>query len=86
MTDQVPITSPLLGAVRAVITTCEVNENHGTGATVMRIVGSTPNVLSIRSMDLYGGNHDFGQVSVRLAQWDLSKHKAVQNTRRALAG
>jgi hypothetical protein len=86
MTDQVPITSPLLGAVRAVITTCEVNDNHGTGATVKRIVGSTPNVLSIRSMDLYGGNHDFGQVSVRLTNRDRSRPEAVQNIITALAG
>jgi hypothetical protein len=86
MTDQVATTSPRLGAVRAVITTCEVNENHGTGAAVKRIVGSTPNVLSIRSMDLYEGNHDFGQVSVRLTHRDLSKHEAVQNTIKALAG
>src|SRR5580704_8260407 len=86
MTDMVPITSPHLGAVRAVITTCEVNENHGTGVTVKRIVGSTPNVLSIRSMDLYGGNHDFGQVSVRLTHRGRPKPEAVQNTVRALAG
>src|SRR5580700_6020031 len=86
MTDKVPITSPHLGAVRAVITTCEVNENHGTGVTVKRIVGSTPNVLSIRSMDLYGGNHDFGQVSVRLTHRDRSKREAVRNTITALAG
>jgi hypothetical protein len=80
LTDEVPITSP----VRAVITTCEVNENHGTGVAVKRIVGSTPNVLSIRSRDVYGG-HDFGQVSVRLTQWGLSKHEAIQNTITALA-
>ena len=86
MTDAAPITSSHRDAVRAVITTCEVNENHGTGATVMRIVGSTPNVLSIRSMDLYGGNHDFGQVSVRLTHRDRSKPEAVQNTIAALAG
>ena len=79
---EVPITSP----VRAVITTCEVNENHGTGVAVKRIVGSTPNILSIRSMDLYGGKHDFGQLSVRLTQRHLSKHEAVQNTAKALAG
>jgi hypothetical protein len=82
MTDEFPTTSP----VRAVVTTCEVNENHGTGAAVKRIVGSTPNVLSIRSMDLYGGNHDFGQVSVRLTHRDRFKHEAVQNTITALAG
>ena len=76
------MTSP----VCAVITTCEVNENDGTGVTVKRIVGSTPNVLSIRSMDLYGGNHDFGQVSVRLTQRNLSRREAVQNTIKALAG
>ena len=86
MTDEVPIKSLLLCAVRAVITTCEVNENHGTGVAVKRIVGSTPNVLSIRSMDLYGGNHDFGQVSVRLTHRDRSKREAVQNTIKALAG
>jgi glutamate-1-semialdehyde 2,1-aminomutase len=85
MTDEVPIKAPFLGA-RAVITTCEVNDNHGTGAAVKRIVGSTPNVLSIRSMDLYGGNHDFGQVSVRLTHRDRSKREAVQNTITALAG
>jgi hypothetical protein len=69
-----------------VITTCEVNENDGTGVTVKRIVGSTPNILSIRSMDLYGGNHDFGRFSVRLTQRRLSKPEAVQNTKTALAG
>jgi hypothetical protein len=82
LTDKVPITSP----VRAVITTCEVNENDGTGVTVKRIVGSTPNILSIRSMDLYGGDHDFGQFSIRLTQRHLSKPEAVQNTIKALAG
>jgi hypothetical protein len=82
LTEKGPITSP----VRAVITTCEVNENDGTGVTVKRIVGSTPNVLSIRSMDLYGGNHDFGEVSIRLTQRQLSKHEAVQNTKTTLAG
>ena len=82
MTDKIPIRSP----VRAVITTCEVNDSHGTGVTVKRIVGSTPNVLSIRSMDLYGGNHDFGHISVRLTQRGLSKHEAVQNTIRTLGG
>ena len=82
MTDVVPMRSP----IRAVITTCEVNENHGTGVAVKHIVGSTPNVLSIRSMDLYGGNHDFGQVSVRLTHRDRSQHEAVQNTVTALAG
>src|ERR1700726_1591879 len=76
------MTSPF----RAVITTSEVNDNHGTGAAVKHIVGSTPNVLSIRSMDLYGGNHDFGQVSVRLTNRDRSKPEAVQNTINALAG
>jgi hypothetical protein len=82
LTSKVPITSP----VRVVITTCEVNETDGTGVTVKRIVGSTPNILSIRSMDLYGGNHDFGQVSIRLTQRHLSKPEAVQNTKTALAG
>ncbi|MBV8212880.1 MAG: hypothetical protein JOZ08_06595 [Verrucomicrobia bacterium] len=82
MSTQVSLPPP----VRAVITTCEVNENHGTGAAVKHILGAAPNVLSIRSMDLYGGDHDFGQVSIRLMLGDRSKRETVQNIITALAG
>jgi glutamate-1-semialdehyde 2,1-aminomutase len=67
-----------------VITTCEVNLSHGTGALVKRIVANTPNVLSIRSMDLYGGDHDLGDVSLCISHKGLSRQEAIQKVISAL--
>jgi hypothetical protein len=67
-----------LADATVVITACEMNQSHGTGALVKRIVADTPNVLSIRSMDLYGGDHDFGDVSLYVSHRGLSRQEGVQ--------
>ncbi len=43
----------------AVITPCEVNQQHGTGP-VKRIFADNRQIISIRSADHYGGEQDFG--------------------------
>jgi hypothetical protein len=69
-----------------VITQNEVNQRHGTGALVRRIVADTPNILSIRSLDDYGGEHQFGDISFCLSHRGLSRKDAFQNVINALGG
>ncbi len=62
-----------------IITAVEINQLHGTGPLVKRIVEGTPNILSIRSQDAYGGEHDFGDLSLLISHRGLSRQEAVQN-------
>lgn len=75
-----------LSDATVVITACEMNQSHGTGALVKRIVADTPNILSIRSMDLYGGDHDFGDASLYVSHRGLSRQEGVQRLVNAISG
>ena len=63
----------------AIITAVEINQLHGTGPLVKRIVEGTPNILSIRSSNEYGEEHDFGDISLLISHRGLSKQKAAEN-------
>ncbi|TRT70312.1 MULTISPECIES: twitch domain-containing radical SAM protein [Microcystis] len=71
---------PKMTDASIVITTCEVNQHHGTGALVKKIVADTANILSIRSVDLYGGEQDLGAIALCLSNPGLSRPEAVKNT------
>jgi FkbM family methyltransferase len=51
----------------AVITHNEVNEKHGVGVLVRRLFLGQPNILSIRSRDMYGGQHELGDLALRIS-------------------
>jgi hypothetical protein len=67
-----------------IITLNEVTEKHGTGALVNRIFVGTPRVFSIRSHNHYGGDHQFGDISIQLSQRNCTRHQAFQNTLNAM--
>jgi len=69
----------ILSDASAVITAFEINQLHGTGPLVQRIIEGTPNVLSIHSMDLYDGEHYFGDLSLLISHEDLSRVEAAEN-------
>ena len=56
--------APALENADVVITHVEVNDKHGVGALVRKIFQGEPNILSIRSADLYEGDHQFADLSL----------------------
>ena len=55
---------PALANADVVITHVEVNDKHGVGALVRKLFLGEPNILSIRSADLYAGDHQFADASL----------------------
>ncbi len=51
----------------AVISHIEVNDAHGVGVLLGRMFAGQPGVLSIRSVDAYGGIQSFGDRSMRIS-------------------
>ena len=50
----------------AIVTHCEISDRHGVGKYVRMLFLGEPNIVSIRSADLYDGEHDFGDVALRI--------------------
>jgi hypothetical protein len=69
----------------AVITPCEVNQQHGTGALVKRIFPDNRQIISIRSADHYGGEQNFGAFSLLLDHRELSRAQVFQSVLKTLA-
>lgn len=67
-----------------IITPNEVNDKHGTGILVKRIFGASPNIVSIRSMNTYNGEHDFGNLSLCISHKRLSRFESFQTVIQAL--
>ncbi|BAQ66225.1 beta-1,6-galactofuranosyltransferase [Geminocystis sp. NIES-3709] len=67
-----------LSSATVVITANEINNRHGTGFLVKRIMADTPNIFSIRSRNDYGGVHNFGSASYCLPRQNISRFQAFQ--------
>ena len=67
----------VLSDASAVITAVEINPLHGTGPLVRRITEGTPNILSIHSMDLYEGEHYYGDLSLFINHAGRSRREAA---------
>lgn len=50
----------------AIITHAEVNEKHGVGVLLKRLFQREPNILCIRSQDMYEGAHELGGAALRI--------------------
>ena len=62
-----------------VITPNEVTQRHGTGALVRRVFPNDSDIISIRSDNHYGGEHDFGIKSYFLPQRELERKAVFTN-------
>jgi hypothetical protein len=71
--------------VYVVITTNEINDRHGTGPLLKRILAGKRNVFCIRARDDWGG-HDFGEWNVKLPQQGRPRPEWFCNVLRLLAG
>ncbi|MBW4696321.1 MAG: hypothetical protein KME03_00230 [Aphanocapsa lilacina HA4352-LM1] len=73
-------------AMDVIITPNEVNSRHGTGVLIDRLFGHCPDVLSIRSRNIYGGEQRFGAVDLCLSHPEGTRLQAFYNVMRVLAG
>ena len=69
----------------AIITTHEVTDMHGTGVIINRIFGGSPNILSIRTADMYP-EHSLGDTSLVLGNAGLSRRESFARMLETLNG
>lgn len=62
-----------------VLTASEVTQRHGTGALVRRVFPDDSNIISIRSDNHYGGEHNFGVISYYFPLRGLSRESVFTN-------
>jgi FkbM family methyltransferase len=60
-------------AFDVVVTYNEINRRHGTGVLVQKLFRDWPNLLTIRSVDTYGGSQSFGEFNLRLPALGMSR-------------
>ncbi len=68
----------------AVVTTYEVNQRHGTGPLIERLVEGTSQILSIYSCEMYEGEQTFGDLTLHLSHQGLSRQQALQQVKQRL--
>jgi FkbM family methyltransferase len=80
-----PLPRQALRDADAIVTTNEVSDRHGTGVILRRIFGGSPNVLSIRSTNLYP-EHALGQAQLSLSHEGLDRSESFAHMLAALNG
>ena len=73
------------GPIDVVVTLNEVNDRHGTGPLIKRILKGRRNILSIRSRDDWG-HQDFGDWHLRISQKGRTRPECFGDVLRILAG
>lgn len=71
--------------IDVVVTLYEINDRHGTGPLVKRVLSGGQRVFSIRARSDWG-YQDFGDWSAVLPQQGLTRAQSARNVRQALAG
>ena len=72
-------------AIDVVVTFYEINDRHGTGPLVKRVLDGGQRVFAIRARSEWG-YQDFGDWSAVLSQQGLTREQRAQAVRRALDG
>lgn len=85
MLNQSEITRALSEA-DVVLTHVEVNNKHGVGVFVSRLFAERTNIFSIRSRDMYDGEHHFGEMTARLSYDGMSRVEMFASVIKALNG
>lgn len=78
-------TVPAERACDVIITPVEVNDSHGTGVLLQMLFGGEENIVSIRSLDQYGGRQDFG-LPLKIVHGADSRDAAFARVEEALRG
>jgi hypothetical protein len=73
------------GSVDVVVTANEINDRHGTGVLLKRILKGRPCIFCIRSRN-HWGRHDFGDWNVTLSHQGYERPECFRHVQRFLAG
>jgi hypothetical protein len=65
-----------------IVTHVEVSDRHGTGKLLQMMFLGEPNIISIRSANLYGGEHDLGEIALRISHPDKTRDAVFRHTLR----
>src|SRR5215831_19703121 len=80
-----PLPPHALTNADAIVTTNEVTDRHGTGVLLSRIFGQSPNILSLRSTNLYR-EHCLGAAQLCFGHEGLSRAQSFARVLYALNG
>jgi hypothetical protein len=69
----------------ALIYAVEINDRHGVGILVKRIFPNSEQMISIRALDIYNGEHTFGGVQLQISHEDLNRAEGITRVKEALA-
>jgi len=64
---------PVLQDADVIVSHVEVNEKHGVGVLLQRMFGRAPNIIALRSRDLYEGRQQFGAWSALVSHQKKSR-------------
>ncbi|MFN5515078.1 MAG: FkbM family methyltransferase [Cyanobacteriota bacterium] len=81
-----PTSGPIQGSFSVVITPNEVTQKHGTGALVRRVFPRDEGLISFRSDNHYGGEHQFGTRAFHLSQRGWPRQDVFANIVSLLGG
>ncbi|WP_228024101.1 twitch domain-containing radical SAM protein [Synechocystis salina] len=76
---------PLTQAL-ATVTSCEVNNQHGSGSLIARLLTDAQQIISLRSLNLYGGIQEFGDLDFCVNVRDLSREEALNMVAQKISG
>lgn len=62
---------------KIIVSPNEINYNHGVGIFLQRLFPDTGDIYSVRSIDVYGGDHSFGSQSFCLHQQHAAFHDVL---------
>ncbi len=80
------VTQATLTDADAIVNAVEINDRHGVGILLQRIFKDQSNTISIRALNLYGGDHSFGAFDYSLGAIGLSRAEILVAIEKVLAG
>jgi hypothetical protein len=80
------IITPTELAVDVIINAAEINDRHGVGILLQRIFKDRSQLISLRSMNLYDGEHPFSDRDYLLSSIGLSRSQIYTKIEQALSG
>ncbi|MCW5977784.1 MAG: hypothetical protein KIT09_06885 [Bryobacteraceae bacterium] len=81
-----PSSDEFLQEADAIVSHVEINNEHGVGVLLARLFGGQPNIIAVRSRDLYGGRQEFAGVTLRISHCGAARSEQFRNVLGAMQG
>jgi hypothetical protein len=80
------VEAPVTNKTDVLIYAVEINDRHGVGILVQRIFPDSEQIISVRTLDIYDGEHKFGGVQLQISHAEIDRAEGVEKVKQALAG